>query len=48
MIRKLALLLACAAFAPNASAQEILNGRYSLTLTTGGMACWNWSRRAKP
>jgi len=36
MIRKAALLFACAVFAPNASAQEMLNGRYNLTLTTGG------------
>src|ERR1044071_2469555 len=36
MIRKAALLFACAAFAPNAFAQDTLNGRYNLTLTAGG------------
>ena len=36
MIRKLALLLGCVAFAPAAFAQDALTGRYNLTLTTGG------------
>jgi len=35
-MRKAALLLACVMFAPNSFAQEMLNGRYNLTLTVGG------------